>query len=137
MLVSDSMRMDFLDGIEAGLTPASSGDQERRSSRRGVKVAGMIGGAALASAAVLGMFGGVASASPVSSAAPATVNACSTPDPVAQSQSKWCGTANYYFAYQYTYSPNGGLVRCYAFDLTIFHAACGGTVFVGYKEACA
>ncbi|MGW5717865.1 hypothetical protein ACWEVP_16995 [Amycolatopsis sp. NPDC003865] len=129
--MSNSQQMEFLDGIEADLASPSAEVTRRARSGRAARV---LGGAMLASAATMGLFGGVASAA---QASPASVQSCASPDPVAQTQSKWCGTANYVFVYQYTYSPNGGIVRCYVFDETIYNGPCGGVTYIGRKEACA
>jgi hypothetical protein len=135
--MSNVDRLEFLDGIEAGLVSPSSGEPERRTSRRGGKAAKVIGGTMLASAAMMGMFGGVASAAEIASAAPANaLNPCNRPEPIAQSQTKHCGTSTYSFTYQGNYSPNG-IVRCFVFDLIIFNAPCGGTLPRGRIEACA
>ncbi|MEU3622635.1 hypothetical protein [Amycolatopsis coloradensis] len=131
----NAQRMDFLDGIEDELSTSNSAGPSSRSSRVPGRV-GFVASTLVTGASLLALLPGVASAEPMKEASPVTVMACSTPDPVAQFQSKWCGTANYVFNYQYNYSPNG-VVRCFVFDLTIYHAPCGGTVHVGKAEACA
>ncbi|MEV0072245.1 MULTISPECIES: hypothetical protein [unclassified Amycolatopsis] len=132
--MSTDAREGFLGRIEEDLAapvPARRSGSGRRALKSGLAVG------ALAASAVLSGFGGVASAESMSASSAAAPASCSTPDPIPRTQSKWCNLANFVFAYEYDYSPNGGIVYCYVFDLTVYNAPCGGTVHVGEKEACA
>lgn len=127
----DPRREAFLAEIQADLDSSA-----RTQPGRAQKLATKIGIAGSVAAASVGLLAAPAGASPTPKHKGGGVHAaaCSRPDAVPRDQSKWCGTQNYYFKYLRA-SPGPGHT-CYVFYLTIFHAACGGTVRVGEEEAC-
>ncbi|WP_125798607.1 hypothetical protein [Amycolatopsis sp. WAC 01416] len=131
----NSQHVNFLDGIEEELSSPKFGGSSGRSLREASRL-GVVATTLLAGASLLAMLPGTASAESREAISPVTVMACSTPDPIPQFQSKWCNFMNYVFNYLYNYSPNG-IVRCYVFDVTIYHIPCGGTARPGNTEACA
>jgi hypothetical protein len=135
----NDQRLAFLDAIEAD--PAPSGPSAPLTTGRttGRKV-GALAFTFAAASAVFTLPVTAAQAAPVAPAATdvSVAAACSEPDPIPRTQSKWCNTMNYVFDYtNQWYHPGPALWRtCYIFDLTIYNAPCGGTVRVGRRDAC-
>lgn len=130
----DAQRQAFLEEIQADLNSAARPGKSRA---KGIAAKlGAVGSVAAASVGLLAATVSPAEASPAPKQGDAVhaKASCAAADPIPQSQSKWCGTQNYYFAY--TGFKPAGPHTCYFFDLTIYHAACGGTVHVGGTEAC-
>jgi hypothetical protein len=115
--IVDAQRQAFLEGIEADLT-APKAVATGQPKKLGRKVS------AVAAAAFAGVSFFAASAGAASASPSVASDSCFAPEHKPYNHSHFCRGVTVMFEYAYTWSPNGGIVHCYHFNVTVF-SACG------------